>query len=161
MKVFSQSPKGYLDVWKWGFVALFVTGLLRFFMAPIGIPIETGDKLVSLTVVLLVALVAYTAYFGWSGGKLGDVLATAFGLVIVYTAVLALFLSLSSGLGVPTYYTDPAHFRGELGNHLLAHLQAILFGGGIGTVLGGIAFGFAWLARWATKRRELSHGAAR
>ena len=24
MKVFSQSPKGYLDLWKWGFVALFV-----------------------------------------------------------------------------------------------------------------------------------------
>ncbi len=83
-----------------------------------------------------------------------------FGLVIAYTAVLALFLSLSSGLGVPTYYTDPAHFRGELGEHLLAHLQAILFGGVIGTVLGGVAFGLAWLARWAAKRRALSHGAA-
>jgi hypothetical protein len=53
MKVFSQSPKGYLEVWNWGFVALFVVGLLRFFMAPVGIPIETGGKLVSLTVVLL------------------------------------------------------------------------------------------------------------
>ena len=160
MKVFSQSPKGYLDVWKWGFVALFVVGLLRFFMAPMGIPIETGGKLVSLTVVLLIALVAYTAYFGWSGGKLADVVATAFGLAIVYTAVLALFLSLSSGLGVPTYYTDPAHFRGELGEHLIAHVQAILFGGVIGSVWGGIAFGLAWLVRWAAKRRELSHGAA-
>ena len=115
MKVFSQSPKGYLDIWKWGFVALFVVGLLRFFMAPIGIPVETGSKLVSLTVVLLVALLGYTAYFGWSGGKLGGVLVTAFALAIVYTAVLSLFLSLSSRLRVPTYYTDPAHFRGTLG----------------------------------------------
>lgn len=105
-------------------------------------------------------MVGYTAYFGWRGGTLGDVPATAFGLAIVYTAVLSLFLSLSSGLGVPTYYTDPAHFRGELGDHLLAHLQAALFGGGMGTVLGEIAFGLAWLARWATKRRQLSHGAA-
>ena len=160
MKVFSQSPKGYLEVWKWSFVALFVVGLLRFFMAPMGIPIETGGKVVSLTVVLLVALVGYTAYFGWSGGKLGDVIVTAFGLAIVYTAVLALFLSLSSGLGVPTYYTDPAHFRGELGEHLIAHVQATFFGGVIGSVLGGIAFGVAWLARWATKRRALSQGAA-
>ena len=98
MKVFSQSPKGYLEVWKWSFVALFVVGLLRFFMAPMGIPIETGGKVVSLTVVLLVALVGYTAYFGWSGGKLGDVIVTAFGLAIVYTAVLALFLSLRTVL---------------------------------------------------------------
>ena len=87
MKVFSQSPKGYLEVWKWSFVALFVVGLLRFFMAPMGIPIETGGKVVSLTVVLLVALVGYTAYFGWSGGKLGEhliahVQATFFGGVI-------------------------------------------------------------------------------
>ena len=37
-------------------MALFVVGLLRFFMTPIGIPIETGGKLVSLTIVLLVAL---------------------------------------------------------------------------------------------------------
>jgi len=33
-------------------------------MAPIGIPIETGGKLMSLTIVLLVALIGYTAYFG-------------------------------------------------------------------------------------------------
>ena len=87
-------------------------------------------------------------------------LVTAFALAIVYTAVLSLFLSLSSGLGVPTYYTDPAHFRGTLGNHLIAHVQASFFGGVIGTVLGGIAFGLASLAHWATKRRELSHWAA-
>ncbi|TDI41478.1 MAG: hypothetical protein E2P02_14890 [Acidobacteria bacterium] len=102
MKVFSQSPKGYLDLWKWGFVALFVVGLVRFFMAPIGIPIETGGKLMSLTIVLLVALIGYTAYFGWSGGKLGDVLVTAFALTIVYKCAFALSIAqLRTGV-VPT-----------------------------------------------------------
>jgi len=111
MKVFSQSPKGYLDLWKWGFVALFVVGLVRFFMEPI----ETGGKLMSLTIVLLVALIGYTAYFGWSGGKLGDVLVTAFALTIVYKCAFALSIAQlrtgCSNLTIPIRHTFGARSR--------------------------------------------------
>ena len=145
MKGFSQNASSYVAILKWALLALVVVGFVRFVLGPVGVPITVAGKLASLTVVLLVSVIAYAVYFARTGGKIGDVLVTAVVLVVVYTAVLAVFLSLSVALGWDTYYTDPSHYRGNLTGHVGAHIRVIPFAVLIGTVLGTVVFGGTWL----------------
>jgi len=140
MKGFSQSPSSYIGTLKWAFLALLAVGFLRFLVGLVGVPIAIGGKLFSLTIVLLIAVVLYGVLFALRGGKIGDVLVSTAALVVVYTAVLAVFLSLSVGFDLSTYYNNEAHFQGTLGAHVFTHLQVIPFATGIGTVLGSLAF---------------------
>ena len=140
MKFFSNSIGRYAGQMKWGILALFGVGFLRFLMAPIGVPIAIGDMATSITIVLLICVLAYAVYHGRSGGKLGDVVVATVVLVLAYTATIAVFLSLSVGLGLDTYFTDPRHFRGNAEGHILAHLRAMPITALIGSVLGVVVF---------------------
>lgn len=155
MKLFSQGPSGYMSTLKWAFVALVVVGFLRFLVGLIGVPIAAGGKVFSMTIVLLISVLLYGVVFARRGGKLGDVLASTTALVVVYTAVMAAFLSLSVGLDLSTYYNDEAHFRGTLRAHILGHLQFIPFATVIGTAMSSLVFGMTRLiGRWSGKASE-------
>jgi len=154
MKIFSTTLGGYVETLKWGVLALFVVGLLRFLMAPVGIPIGVGGKATSITLVLLAAIVVYAVRYALAAGTVADVVVSTLALALAYAGVIALFLSLSVGMGVETYYTDPGHFQGSLGAHVLAHLQVTPFATLIGSVIGGIAFGLTRLVSFLKRRSD-------
>ena len=64
MKLFSRTLFDYATQLKWGFLALFVMGAIRFLMGPVGVPIAAGGMATSITIVLLVGVIAYGVYFG-------------------------------------------------------------------------------------------------
>lgn len=154
MKLFSRGMASHWNGLKWGALALFAMGLLRFALGPVGVPIGLGGKASSLTLVVLAATIVYAVAYARSGGTLGDVALAALALAVCYTAAIALFLSLSVWLGLETYYNDPNHFRGSLGRHVLAHVQVTPFVTVAASVIGALVYGVTWLLGRMLSSRE-------
>lgn len=141
MKLFSRTIHDYPSLLKWGVLALFVLGLMRFAMGPLGVPISVGGKATSITIGLLIAVIAYAVYFARNGGRVGDVIVSAVTLALTYAAVIAVFLSLSDATGAETYFMHPNHFRGTVGGHVVAHLRVTPIVFVAGSVVSLIVFG--------------------
>ncbi len=155
-KVFSRSMKEYLAEFKWIVYALAAMTVIRFLLQPIGVPIEIGGRIFSMTNIVFILIIGYGIYFALKQGKFGDVFVTSLFISVVFTAFMAVALVISFFSGIDTYFTNPMHIgpTPNIPQHLLAHLQAIPFAGLFSGVLGHIVFGVTKLVLYIKHRRE-------
>jgi hypothetical protein len=148
--IFSKNLSGYFAAFRTGILALVVVGVIRMLLQPVGIPISVAGPVISITICLIICMLAYGYGIGSRGESWGDVLALSLVLVVVYTVVDAFGVAASASLGIDTYFTDPQHVGSDLqvGQHVMNHVIAFpifvavsfilgLMGWGVGKVLAG------------------------
>ena len=124
MAFFSQPLSGFFNKVKPGLLVIAAVAVLRFLMLPVfGIPYSDGTSLASVFIVSTIIVLIYGAAHGATGGSAKDLLAVA--AIIMYSVgvIISVAILIDEGLGIDTYYTDPAHGgSNSIVFHVFGHL---------------------------------------
>lgn len=125
-----------------GLWILVAVSVIRFLLKPLfGIPYAQGTWYTSVSILVLILLVYYSAKAARSQQTYRDVLGIAAAIFLSSAALIIVAIAIDEFGGIDTYFTDPAH-GGELNPwvHMGGHLVAGLLGTLVGWLVGSIVF---------------------
>lgn len=128
-----------------GLWLLLAVGVIRFLLKPVfGIPYAQGTWYSSLTVLMLVLMIVYSASAARRQEGYRDVLGIAAAIVLSDAAIIIVAIAIDEFAGIDTYYTDPGH-GGNLNPflHMGAHLVGAIIGTFLWWGLGSLIFAIA------------------
>jgi len=155
MSLLKKPFNHYLREVRLGIWLILIIGVIRFFLKPVfGISYEQATWVTSLTLLVLLLLVAYSIRAAVRGETYRDVLGISAALSFTSAAFLVVAIAIDEFGGIDTFYTDMQH-GGELnpflhmGGHMLGAVIGSLFGWGLGSLV-------LMLTRFLTKTRAAS-----
>ena len=137
MAFFSQPLSGFCTHVKTGLTVIGVFALVRFLMLPaFGVPYDQGTTYTSVFIVSLIVIVLYAIGHARDAGGYKDLLAISFIVLMTANLFIVVAIGIDEGLGIDTYYTDPAHGGSQnVFLHMFGHLVPA-------TIIGSL---FGWL----------------
>ncbi len=159
MPLLSKPFRNYFRETCIGLWLLLAIGVFRFLLKPVfGIPYHQGTLYSSVTIMVLILVVIYSALAPSRGETYRDVLGISAAISFSSEAIIIAAIAIDEFGGIDTYYTDPAH-GGNLNPflHMGGHLIAAFIGALLWWGLGSLVF---MIVRAAGKPRATSVGSA-
>ena len=124
-----------------GLWLLLAVGVIRFLLKPVfGIPYAQGTWYSSVTVLMLILVIVYSARAAFRQEGYRDVLGIAAAISFSQEAIIIVAIAIDEFAGIDTYYTDPAHGGNvnpflHMGGHLIAAVIGTLLWWGLGSLI--------------------------
>lgn len=124
MAFFSESLGSFFTRVRPGLTIIAIFAVIRFLMLPVfGIPYAQGTNFASVFIVAGLVIAFYTLGHARDAGGYKDLLAIVFVVILCTNLLVVIGIALDEGLGIDTYYTDPAHGGSQsVLSHMVGHL---------------------------------------
>jgi hypothetical protein len=141
MALLAKPFRTYFSETRVGLWLLLAVGVIRFLLKPVfGIPYPQATLYSSLTILVLILIVVYSALAASRRETYRDVLGIAAAISLSSAAIIVVAIAIDEFGGVDTYYTDLAHGGNlnpflHMGGHLIGAVVGTLVGWGLGSLV--------------------------